>query len=393
MGRILKSLDLFSGIGGLTLALTGVVKPLAYCDIEPNAIAVIRDNMATGNLPRAAISTDVRTLNRKWLSENVSGNDSTPDAIVAGYPCTGFSLVGKRDGYQNEQSGLFSEICRIIDENNNIKFCFFENVAQIVHDGMKTYVTELHKKRGFNLIWCVVEAREVGAPQRRKRWFSIAYRGELPPPVAFKAGGYAPFTKQWGKEPNHRTICPGGFISPTNKHGGARKRASLLGNAVVPDCARYAFMHLMSTVAKIGSPLPITDKGKDISQKMPSSWPACGLVRGKKLHEIAHPVPLSLRPPLPIILDGRLYAPPKGHQAKIILKPLRRRTKKDFWATPRASMVTAAQIMTARTSTDLPTQVRNELYTPNAERGCPVSPEFIEWEMGYPRGWTKAAAL
>ena len=149
----------------------------------------------------------------------------------------------------------------------------------------------------------------------------------------------------------------------------------------------------MSTVAKIGSPLPITDKGKDISQKMPSSWPACGLVRGKKLHEIAHPVPLSLRPPLPIILDGRLYAPPKGHQAKIILKPLRRRTKKDFWATPRASMVTAAQIMTARTSTDLPTQVRNELYTPNVERGCPISPEFIEWEMGYPRGWTKAAAL
>ena len=108
MGRILKSLDLFSGIGGLTLALTGVVKPLAYCDIEPNAIAVIRDNMATGNLPRAAISTDVRTLNRKWLSENVSGKDSTPDAIVAGYPCTGFSLVGKRDGYQNEQSGLLS---------------------------------------------------------------------------------------------------------------------------------------------------------------------------------------------------------------------------------------------------------------------------------------------
>ena len=148
MGRILKSLDLFSGIGGLTLALTGVAKPLAYCDIEPTAIAVIKDNMSTlGNLPRAAISTDVRTLDHKWLKENVTGMDATPDAIVAGYPCTGFSLVGKRDGYENEQSGLFSEICRIIDQNKSIKYCFFENVSQIVHDGMKTFVNELHRKR------------------------------------------------------------------------------------------------------------------------------------------------------------------------------------------------------------------------------------------------------
>ena len=66
-----------------------------------------------------------------------------------------------------------------------------------------------------------------------------------------------------------------------------------------------------------------------------------------------------------------------GSQAKIILKPLRRRTKKDLWATPRSSMATAAQIMTTRTSTTstyLPTQVRNELHTPNAERGCTKQP-------------------
>ena len=390
MGRILKSLDLFSGIGGLTLALTGVAKPLAYCDIEPTAIAVIKDNMSTGNLPRAAISTDVRTLDHKWLKENVTGKDATPDAIVAGYPCTGFSLVGKRDGYENEQSGLFSEICRIIDQNKSIKYCFFENVSQIVHDGMKTFVNELHRKRGFNLIWCVVEAREVGAPQRRKRWFSIAYRGHLPRPVAFKSGGYSPFTKRWDKEPEHRTICPGGRHNhQRNESSGARKRASLLGNAVVPDCARYAFLHLMSIAEKQTA----SRQGKDISKKLPSTWPSCGHVIGENLVEIPPPVPLNLRPPLPIVLDGRLYTPPKGHQAKIILKPLRRRLEKDFWATPRASMVTAAQIMTSRTSTDLPTQVRNELHTPHAERGCPVSPEFIEWEMGYKRNWTKAAGL
>ena len=121
--KLLRSLDLFSGIGGLTLALTGVAKPLVYCDIEPTSLAVLRDNMSNGNLPRAAINTDVRTLTRKWLNENAKGKDDvTPNALVAGYPCTGFSLVGNRDGYKNEQSGLFTEIMRILDENKSIKF-------------------------------------------------------------------------------------------------------------------------------------------------------------------------------------------------------------------------------------------------------------------------------
>ena len=387
--KLLRSLDLFSGIGGLTLALTGVAKPLVYCDIEPSSIAVLRDNMTNGNLPRAAINTDVRTLTRKWLNENVTGKDDvTPNALVAGYPCTGFSLVGNRDGYKNEQSGLFTEIMRILDENKGIKICFFENVSQIVNDGMDTFVTELHKRRGFNLIWCVVEAREVGAPQRRKRWFSIAYREELPSTMAFNAGGYVPF-KEWDKDPEHRTICPGGIMPAKGKSNArsARKRASLLGNAVVPDCARYAFLHLMAA-SKLRAPI---SGGRTILPKLPSTWPTCGMVRGNKLYDGAAPIPLKLRPPLPIILDGRLHKTPKGHKAQITLRPLRRRTRKDFWATPRASMVTAAQIMTSRTSTDLPTQVRNELHTPNVERNCAVSPEFVEWIMGYKKGWTKAA--
>ena len=44
------------------------------------------------------------------------------------------------------------------------------------------------------------------------------------------------------------------------------------------------------------------------------------------------------------------------------------------------------------TSRDLPTQVRHEAGTPDRERACPVAPEFLEWLMGYPRGWTRAAA-
>ena len=40
---MIKSLDLFSGIGGLTHALHGIAEPVAYCDIEPEARAVTQE--------------------------------------------------------------------------------------------------------------------------------------------------------------------------------------------------------------------------------------------------------------------------------------------------------------------------------------------------------------
>ena len=49
----LRSLDLFSGIGGLSLALKGLCEPLCYCEIEPAAQAVLQDQMRRGAfLPR-----------------------------------------------------------------------------------------------------------------------------------------------------------------------------------------------------------------------------------------------------------------------------------------------------------------------------------------------------
>jgi site-specific DNA-cytosine methylase len=34
---MLRSLDLFSGVGGMTLALRGIAEPVAYCDSSPEA--------------------------------------------------------------------------------------------------------------------------------------------------------------------------------------------------------------------------------------------------------------------------------------------------------------------------------------------------------------------
>jgi site-specific DNA-cytosine methylase len=73
----------------------------------------------------------------------------------------------------------------LVDEVHTIKYLFLENVANILNNGMELIVTQLHKKRNFTLIWVVVEAREVGAPHLRRRWFCVAHRQALA--VALKA--------------------------------------------------------------------------------------------------------------------------------------------------------------------------------------------------------------
>ena len=93
-----------------------------------------------------------------------------------------------------------------------------------------------------------------------------------------------------------------------------------------------------------------------------------------------------------VVLDGTRHKAPRGYESKIVLKPLRARMTLDYWPTPRAQLTTASQVMSARTARDLPTTVRNAADTPDAQRGCPVHPEWIEFLMGYERGWTAAAA-
>jgi hypothetical protein len=145
----LLSLDLFSGVGGLTLSLAGLVTPLVYCDVNPEALAVLDERMRT----------DVRTLTTRWLRAHVG---EKPDAIVAGVPCIGFSALGKRQGFKNEESGLFSEVMRLVDDMTTIRYLFLENESNIVHLGMREVVKELHEKRGFSL--CQLQQHKQGMP-------------------------------------------------------------------------------------------------------------------------------------------------------------------------------------------------------------------------------------
>jgi hypothetical protein len=389
---LLRSLDLFSGIGGITRALHGLAEPLAYCDWAIESRRALQANMQAGRLPKAPISADVRELGADWLTKHAK---AMPDIIVGGFPCVGFSTAGHRKGFGEHQSGLFSEILRLADETR-CPLLFLENVTNVINIGMHDVAHELATKRGYELRWCVVAAEDMGAPHRRARWFCLAcrpgYRIRWP-----KATRYSPHP--W----TAATMPPRAINVATN---GTRASMRLLGNSVVPDAVRYAFLYLVGgceTVPKtLSTPAgyslaPAKKKtgippGRRVFSPGRIEWPKCGIVSQTDRTPISctqlPPFRASMR--LKLVFDPTLFRTSKPPSDTIRQPRLTEPMQANKWATPRHGCITGVNYITERTTHDLPTQVRFEASTRDRDRAGGVNPDFVEWLMGYPRGWTSA---
>jgi len=163
---MLNGLDLFSGIGGITLALKDWVIPVAYCENDKYAIGVLLSRMSEGKLPFAPIWDDVRTLSGAKFRGLV-------DILYGGFPCQDISVAGTGKGLGGERSGLFFEIVRLVSEIRP-KFVFLENVPAIRNRGADRVVGELARLR-YDTRWITLSASEVGANHRRERWWLLAH--------------------------------------------------------------------------------------------------------------------------------------------------------------------------------------------------------------------------
>jgi DNA (cytosine-5)-methyltransferase 1 len=159
-----NGLDLFSGIGGISLALRPWVRTVAYCEQDRYAQGVLLSRMSEGKLCMAPIWDDVTTLNGSMLPEI--------DIIFGGFPCQDISVAGRGEGLAGERSGLFFEIVRLAEEIKPT-FIFLENVPAIRTRGLST-VGESLDSLGYDCRWTTLSAEEVGAPHLRNRWFLLA---------------------------------------------------------------------------------------------------------------------------------------------------------------------------------------------------------------------------
>jgi DNA (cytosine-5)-methyltransferase 1 len=244
---LLNGLDLFSGIGGLTVALMPYVRPLCYCEHDKFAQSVLLSRMSSAQIPVGPIWDDVRTLSRINL-------DVPIDIVYGGFPCQDISTMGTGKGLEGERSGLFFEIVRLVRELRP-RFVFLENVPAIVVRGLDRVLLEFIAL-GYDSRWTIVSAAEVGAVHIRERWFLLAHaNGErLRKECGSETGQYPKREKSLfsdlSSSPRRTAKSSARQIKPRVDRAGDglpfpvdRNRA--LGNAVVPAQAREAFMRLM----------------------------------------------------------------------------------------------------------------------------------------------------
>ena len=157
----LKLLDLFSGIGGFSLAAESVWEDLeivGFCEIEEFAQKVLRKNF-----PGVPIYEDVRTLNSKIIN-NI-------DLLTGGFPCQDISMAGEGIGIKGKRSGLWSEMFRIISDIRP-RFVIAENVSAITFRGLDRVLSDL-AQIGYNVEWQCISAESVGAWHKRERIWII----------------------------------------------------------------------------------------------------------------------------------------------------------------------------------------------------------------------------
>lgn len=164
---MLNGVHLFAGYGGADDALAGYVRPVLYCEIEQGSQRILMHRMRKGEIGRAPIWDDVRSLSARQIAGRVN-------ILTAGWPCKQISIAGNRQGIEGPDSKLFFEVARLARELEP-EFLFLENSPNLFCDdmGFDRVAGEL-AEQGFFAEWGVLSAFDVGAPHYRDRAWILA---------------------------------------------------------------------------------------------------------------------------------------------------------------------------------------------------------------------------
>jgi len=174
MGRRLRVISLFSGMGGMDLGLEKVGMKIALqVDIDPLRCKTLR-----ANRPRARILCEnISKLGKMELLDAAGLSEGSVDLIVGGPSCQPFSRSneGKRLGTKDPRGQLIFEFARLIREIRPAAF-IMENVHGLVSSNNGHDLRELTRrflKIRYKIAWRVLNAADYGVPQKRRRFFLI----------------------------------------------------------------------------------------------------------------------------------------------------------------------------------------------------------------------------
>lgn len=164
-----KFIDLFAGIGGIRLGFESVGGECVFSsEFDEAACKTYSANFGeypSGDITKIAAS-DIPNF----------------DVLLGGFPCQAFSIIGKKEGFENETCGtLFFEIERILKERRPKAF-MLENVRNLTaHDNGNTFrIIRSHLEAlGYNVYAKVLNALDYGVPQKRERIIIVGFKDNV----------------------------------------------------------------------------------------------------------------------------------------------------------------------------------------------------------------------
>lgn len=185
MGKELKVLELFAGVGGFRVGLENsnpnLFKTLWSNQWEPSRKSQDAFEVYDYHFPESDnINENIEEISNQTF-ENMDA-----DIIVGGFPCQDYSVARskkKEMGIEGKKGVLFWQIIRA---TNHIrpKYLILENVDRLLKSPSKqrgrdfAVMLASFNDLGYSVEWRVINAADYGRSQRRRRVFFFVYRND-----------------------------------------------------------------------------------------------------------------------------------------------------------------------------------------------------------------------
>ena len=168
-------LSLFSGCGGLDL---GFERAGFNIPVANEFDSVIYETFKVNHPKTHLVEGDVRQITKENILPFVNGEI---DGIIGGPPCQSWSEAGSLKGIEDARGQLFFDYIRLLQEFRP-KFFLAENVSGMLanrHSMAVQNILNMLEKSGYDVTSTLVNAKDYGVAEERKRIFYIGFRKDL----------------------------------------------------------------------------------------------------------------------------------------------------------------------------------------------------------------------
>ena len=166
-----KVISLFSGAGGMDIGFIQAGFEIVWAnDFNFDAVQTYQKNIG-----HHIIHGDITKISSEDIPDS-------PDVIIGGFPCQGFSIANAKRSMEDERNFLYKELLRVIKDKKP-KIFLAENVKGLL-SMEKGKIIEMIKRDfedlGYEVDWKVLNASHYGVPQARERVFIMGNRIGIP---------------------------------------------------------------------------------------------------------------------------------------------------------------------------------------------------------------------